>query len=131
MDRSLVGKNIAELRKKYGNDMIDASNKKVQGMSKEQWQQAQALEEEIKQKLKEAFELGDPTSGIAQKVCDLHRQWICMFWKDGTYSKQAHKALAEGYVLDERFSAYYDKVAVGCTKFLRDAIAYYCQEEEC
>ena len=39
------------------------------------------------------------------------------FWKDGTYSKEAHKALAEGYVADERFRAYYDKIAEGCTEF--------------
>jgi len=116
-----------ELRKKYGDEMINASNAKVEGMSKEQWKKAQVLSELINETLKEAFELGDPSSEIAQKACDLHRQWLCMFWKDGVYSKETHKALADGYVADKRFTAYYDKIAVGCTKFLRDSLEIYCK----
>lgn len=115
-----------ELRERYGDEAVDASNAKVADMSEAQWKNAQELSDLINQTLKEAFELGDPASEIAQKACDLHRQWLCMFWKDGTYSKEAHKALADGYVADERFTAYYDKIAAGCTKFLRDAIHIYC-----
>ena len=115
-----------EIREKYGDEIIDASYAKVKGMSQKQWEEAQKLSEQILVTLKEAFEQGDPASELAQKACDLHRQWLCMFWKEGTYSKEAHKALAEGYVADERFTAYYDKIAPGCTKFLRDAIAVYC-----
>lgn len=116
-----------EIRKKYGDELIDASNAKLRGMSQEQWQKAQELSELINETLKEAFEQGNPASETAQRACDLHRQWLCMFWKDGTYSKEAHKALAEGYVADERFTAYYDKIAPGCTEFLRDAINIYCE----
>ncbi len=115
-----------ELRRRYGDEAIDASNAKAASMSEAQWKNAQELSDLINETLKEAFALGDPASEIAQKACDLHRQWLCMFWKDGTYSKEAHKALAEGYVADERFTAYYDKIAEGCTKFLRDAIVIYC-----
>lgn len=119
-----------EIRTKYGDDLIDASNAKVKAMSQGKWQEVQALEEQIRSKLKEAFEQGNPAGELAKEVCDLHRQWLCTFWKDGTYSKQAHKELAEGYVVDERFTEYYDKIAVGCTKFLRDAIVAYCGENE-
>lgn len=115
-----------EIREKYGDEIIDASYAKVKGMSQKQWEEAKKLSEQILVTLKKAFEQGDPTSELAQKACDLHRQWLCMFWKEGTYSKEAHKALAEGYVADERFTAYYDKIAPGCSKFLRDAIAVYC-----
>lgn len=117
-----------EIREKYGDEIIDASYAKVKGMSQKQWEEAKKLSEQILVTLKKAFEQGDPTSELAQKACDLHRQWLCMFWKEGTYSKEAHKALAEGYVADERFTAYYDKIAPGCTKFLRDAIAVYCEQ---
>jgi hypothetical protein len=44
------------------------------------------------------------------------------------YSPQAHKALGEMYVADERFTAYYDKIAVGATEFLRDALNVYCAD---
>ena len=117
-----------EIREKYGDEIIDASYAKVKGMSQKQWEEAKKLSEQILVTLKKAFEQGDPTSELAQKACDLHRQWLCMFWKEGTYSKEAHKALAEGYVADERFTAYYDKIAPGCSKFLRDAIAVYCEQ---
>ncbi len=120
----------AEIRSRYGDDLIDTSNAKVKGMSREKWMEAQNLSEQIMEKLKKAFALGNPASELAKEVCDLHRQWLCMFWKDGTYSKQAHKELAEGYVADERFTAYYDKIGEGCTKFLRDAIAIYCEENK-
>ena len=36
--------------------------------------------------------------------------------------------LGEMYVADERFKAYYDKIAPGCAEFLRDAINIYCGE---
>lgn len=128
--RKIIADNEAaygqELRERYGEEAIDASNRKVSAMSASQWKDARELGELINQTLKEAFVSGDPAGKIAQKVCDLHRQWLCMFWQDGTYSKEAHKALADGYVSDERFTAYYDKIAIGCTKFLRDAIYIYC-----
>ena len=116
-----------ELRARFGDEAIDASNKKVSDMSEIQWNNAQELSDCINQTLKEAYDTGDPAGDIAQKACDLHRQWLCMLWKDGTYSKEAHKALADGYVADERFTEYYDKIAPGCTKFLRDAIHIYCK----
>lgn len=115
-----------EIREKYGDKTIDASNAKVKGMSQEKWNHAQELSELINTTLKEAFEIGDPAGEIAQKVCELHKEWLCIFWEDGMYSKEMHLALAEGYVADERFTAYYDQIAEGCTKFLRDAIEVYC-----
>ena len=62
----------------------------------------------------------------AHRAADLHRQWLCEFWKDGTYSKAAHLGLAEMYVADDRFKAYYEAVAPGAAEFLRDAIKAYC-----
>ena len=116
-----------EIREKYGDSDVDDSNAKLMNMSKEQMQEAEELRTECENLLKIAFEKGDPASDEAQKACDLHRQWICIFWKDGMYSKEAHKGLAEMYVADERFSAYYDKVAPGCARFLQDAINIYCK----
>jgi len=115
-----------EIREKYGDEAIDASNAKLMNMSQSQWESTQKLGEEINTKLQKAFQEGNPASELAQEVCDLHRQWLCLYWTEGTYSKEAHKALAEGYVSDERFTAYYDKLGEGCTKFFRDAIVIYC-----
>ena len=79
-----------------------------------------------KEALVAAMAAGDPTGEDAHRAADLHRQWLCKFWKDGTYSKAAHLGLAEMYVADDRFKAYYEAVAPGAAEFLRDAIKAYC-----
>lgn len=114
-----------EIREKYGNEAIEASNKKFMNMSQADHDAVTALSDEFTKCLAEAFELGDPASEIAQKAADLHRQWLCYFWADGTYSKEAHYGLAQMYVEDERFTAYYDKAAPGTALFLREVIRIY------
>lgn len=83
----------------------------------------------MKSNLIAAMEEGDPAGEAARHVVDLHRQWLCAFWPDGSYSKEAHLGLAESYVVDERFRAYYDAIAPGAAEFLRDAVAAYCSQE--
>jgi hypothetical protein len=115
-----------EIRRKFGNASIDASNKKMKGMTSEQVEQVEALTEILNHTLAAAFQSGDPAGELAQKVCALHKEWLCCFWPDGAYSPEAHAALAQSYVDDPRFTAYYDKIAPGCAVFLRDAISLYC-----
>lgn len=116
-----------EIREKYGEDSINSSNQKVLNMSREQWQNQENLSNQIAELLKQALKRKDPSCDEAQKACELHREWICMFWKDGMYSKEAHIGLAEMYVQDERFKEYYEKIGEGCAKFFRDAINIYCK----
>lgn len=67
----------AEVRKGYGDELINASNKKLTQMTEEQWQKTEALRIQYESLLKSAFEQGDPASEMAQKACDLHREWLC------------------------------------------------------
>ena len=115
-----------EVRERWGDDAADASNAKLMGMSVEQYRRTQELEQGVKDALVAAMAAGDPTGEDAHRAADLHRQWLCEFWKDGTYSKAAHLGLAEMYVADDRFKAYYEAVAPGAAEFLRDAIKAYC-----
>ncbi|MDR2889535.1 MAG: MerR family transcriptional regulator [Lachnospiraceae bacterium] len=117
-----------ELRQKYDKDTIEASNAKVRGMTAEQYAETERLSAAYQEALKEAFSQGDPASETAQKACDLHRQWLSYFWPE--YSREAHLGVTQMYVDDERFGAYYDKIAPGCAVFLRDAVAIYCGEEK-
>ena len=112
-----------EIREKYGEDTVNISNAKVKGMTEKQYAEIQKLEEQLFINLKAAMETGDPTGEAAQKTADLHKQWLSFYWDP--YSKEAHAGLAEMYVTDERFTAYYDKVQSGATEFLRDAIIAY------
>lgn len=81
------------------------------------------LREEIYRHLALAMETKNVGSYEAQYVAQLHKRWICLFWKEGMYSKQAHLILADIYVADTRFTAWYDnRVGKGGAQFLRDAI---------
>jgi DNA-binding transcriptional MerR regulator len=117
-----------EIREKYGNQSVEASNAKVMNMTEEQYQEVTALAEQIHTTLAEAFKTGDPAGELAQKAAHLHKQWLTYYWKD--YSKEAHAGLAQMYVDDERFTAYYDKEQPGTAVFLRDAIHIYTGQKK-
>ncbi|WP_416044933.1 MerR family transcriptional regulator (plasmid) [Clostridium tyrobutyricum] len=112
-----------EIRKKYGNASVDFFNKKILDMSKERYIELEKLTDELNITLKAAFEQGDPSSELAKKACELHKKWLCFYWNNCT--KEAHIGLTQMYVDDPRFTAYYDKIEVGCAKFLRDAVYVY------
>lgn len=112
-----------EIRAKYGEETVEHSNAKFKSMTKEQYAEMERLGEEVLHVLHEAFLTKDPAGELAQKAADLHRQWLGFTW--ASYSKEAHASLAQMYVEDERFTAFYDKKQPGTAAFLRDAIHIY------
>ncbi|MFC7686003.1 MerR family transcriptional regulator [Ureibacillus sp. GCM10028918] len=116
-----------EIREKYGDKTVDESNAKLRGMSKEDYEAMENLGNEIFELLQKAVETGDPSLEIAQHLAAKHKEWLTYSWP--SYSKEAHKGLAEMYIADERFKAYYDKAIAGGTEFLRDAILVYVDKQ--
>jgi len=115
-----------EVEERYGREALEASNQKMTGMTQAQWEQQQELNERIFVLLEQAMKKDDPACEEAQQAADAHRQWLCLFWKDGMYSPAAHRGMAETYVADERFAAYYNqRLGEGGAAFLRDAIRIY------
>jgi len=114
-----------EIRTKYGDDVIDASNVKLKGMSHEDFNEL--FNPKLNDALKAAFEQGNPASKLAQKACDMHKEWLCFFWPENTYTKEMHLGMGEMYVSDERFTSYYDKIAPGLAQFLLEALKIYCK----
>lgn len=112
-----------EIREKYGEEKVKQSNAKIMNMSQEDYEAVTKLEAQVRETLAEAIKTGDPASELAQKAADLHKQWLTFYWTE--YSKEAHAGLAQMYVDDERFKAYYDKETPGSAEFLRDAIQIY------
>ncbi|QUH18582.1 MerR family transcriptional regulator [Alkaliphilus sp. B6464] len=112
-----------QIREKYGNETIDKSNAKLKNMTQTEYDEVTSLAEELNKTLAEAFKTGDPASELAQKAAELHKKWLTFYWIE--YSKEAHAGLAQMYVDDERFTAYYDKDEPGTAEFLRDAILIY------
>ena len=117
----------AEIRAKYGDEVVDRANARLSGQTREQYEESQRLTKELNDMLKAAFEQGDPAGPLAQKACELHKEWLCFFWDEGVYSKDSHLGMAQMYVDDERFRAHYDGIAPGLAVFLRDAITIFCR----
>ncbi|MBR2835131.1 MAG: MerR family transcriptional regulator [Coriobacteriales bacterium] len=113
----------AEARKRYGDKAIDEANKKLLAMDEAEWKSMNDLEQAIIEQLIVAQKTGDPTSEAAQRLANMHQTWIRMRWANNTYSKEAHLALAQGYLADQRFCDYYDsRAGEGATKFLVEAL---------
>ncbi len=127
MLQKLVADNEAnygkEIREKYGDETVNKSNQKVQGMSQEQYDEVTKLATEVLETLRAAFITGDPAGELAQKAVDLHHRYLCYYWD--SYSKEAHAGVAQMYVDDPRFTAYYDEKQPGTAAFLRDAVLVY------
>ena len=110
-----------EIRERYGESTVEESNKKFANLTPEQYDAMTALGERILSELESAVKGGAAPAGEAGRgIAALHREWLGYTWP--AYDLKAHKGLAQMYVDDERFTAYYDKNVAGCAAFLRDAV---------
>ncbi|PAT02327.1 hypothetical protein CI105_03020 [Candidatus Izimaplasma bacterium ZiA1] len=112
-----------ELRKRHGDNKIDASNNFYQKQSKANYEYANKLAEKIKVLLVEALKTDDIKSSIAVELAENHQKWIMAYWP--SYSKEAHIGLVDMYLEDERFKKYYEDIIEGGTLFLNQAIKNY------
>lgn len=125
LKRKLVDENErqygAEVRARYGDVAVEESNRRMLHMSEADYATWQELDAEIRDALAVAVRAEkDPTGSEGARICDLHRRWLGYTWP--SYSAEAHRGLAESYVADERFTAYYDREVPGCAAWLRDAV---------
>lgn len=111
-----------ELRAAHGDEVIDAANKRYVSMGEAAHLRADELGLAIMEQLQRALEAGDEHGPEAERLVRMHAAWLQMYWPEGLYSPEAHRSLADGYLSDERFQRYYDAVAPGAARFLRDAI---------
>lgn len=113
-----------EARNKYGDEEVDASQQKILGLSKADYERFQELEEEVFRQLKAAVKAGvSPESEEGKRIVMLHKNWLGYTWKE--YSAQAHKGLAAIYTADSRFQEYYDREQKGCAEFLIKAVEFW------
>lgn len=116
----------AEAREKYGDAEVDASNARMMGLTREQYAEWERLGKEILEKLSAAVAAGaDPAGEAGKELTDLHRRWLTV--TGNKYDVQRHRGLAELYVQDGRFTAYYDTERPGCARFLRDAVLHWAK----
>lgn len=123
--QELIDRNEAqygsETRAAYGDEVVDASNKKLKNMSAAEYHEMQRQEEEILTRLAAAVAAGQaPEGDEGLAIAKLHHSWLCHSIHD--CPPATHKGIAALYVQDERFTAYYDKARPGCAAFLHSAV---------
>lgn len=128
--REIVEKNEflygKEVRKKHGDGPVETVKETMMGLSSEEYQRWQELDQELREGLAKAVQIGAKTDGDTGKwMAQLHREWLRILVPDCDDARQV--GIAELYVADERFTAYYDKEVEGCAQFLRDAVLKYMQ----
>ena len=115
----------AELQERYGVEAMAESDRRFAGLTQAQYQAMEATGAEILDRLATAVSGGlDPLEEEGRAIAALHREWLGYTWP--SYSPEAHRGLAQMYVEDERFTAYYDKRRPGCAAFLRAAVEGLC-----
>lgn len=113
-----------EIREKYGEDTVKASNEKFMNLSEADFKEMQAIESQMFEALCLVADTHDLESDAAKEVYKLHRRWLGFTWP--SYQPEAHKGLAEMYVNDDRFAAYYnDRAGKHVVEVLRDIILKY------
>lgn len=116
----------AEIRAKYGDEQVDAAHTAIMGLTQAQYEEWSNLGQEIQNRLEDAVQAGlSPQSEQGRAITDLHRRWLTI--TGNRYDPAKHRGIAELYVADERFIAYYDRQVSGCARFLRDAVRYWAK----
>jgi len=116
----------AEARAKYDDAQVDATKQTLLHLTPEQYEEWTALGETICSQLEEAVAAQLMPQGEAgENIVRLHRRWLTL--TGTTYDAAKHRGIAELYVMDARFTAYYDRHREGCARFLRDAVAYWAK----
>ncbi len=137
-----------EIRRKYGEAAVQASNAKFQGLTEADFARGGELELAMAKALASTLATGNFESQAAERgsqdaseeaafvrpsmeamleIAQLHKEWLMLYWPE--YSAEAHVGLAEMYLADERFTAYYERFGVGATQLLHDAIVAFCKDE--
>ncbi|KRL05153.1 MerR family transcriptional regulator [Liquorilactobacillus oeni] len=116
-----------EVRRKYGNMVVDNSNQKFNSLSEDEMTHLQDLTKQILSMLKTFVGIHDLDQPAAKHLFELHKEFLCITWPRGQYSSEAHKGLAAMYASDPRFIKYYEEGTgkKGAAKALRAIIDNY------
>lgn len=112
-----------EIRKQHGEQSVMAAYGKLKDMTEEQFNDAQQLEIQLFNRLRENLESMQEKSFLLE-IAELHKRWLAFYWPK--YTKEAHLGLSQIYMYDERFKQYYDSNAgEGAADLLIKSIEVY------
>lgn len=112
----------AEARRRWGHTRaFRESQRRAATYGPADWAEVQAEARDIALRAATVLHAGHPpTSLAAMDVAEEHREHLSRWFYDCDTSM--HRALAELYVSDERFTAHYEETAPGLAAYLASAI---------
>lgn len=116
----------AEARRRWGDQAVDESNKKISEMSGDE---KRKMEEKFEDTFKELAKIRHHSPDSKEAQAAINEWWIYLN-KIGTYSLDAFKGLGEMYVMDERFTKNIDQYGEGLAKFMRDAMREFAERNK-
>jgi hypothetical protein len=122
MSNEIVNEYEAEAAARWP-EKFEESQSKLAKLDDQQKRDLFDLGKEITQVMADLFVAGaDAGSPEVQAQVARHYKWLCQFWIP---SAGAYKGMGEMYVADPRFTAYYDKFAVGLAPFMSEGMTHY------
>ncbi|MCT9082274.1 MerR family transcriptional regulator [Streptomyces fulvoviolaceus] len=104
-----------------GTETYAESQRRAARYTKDDWKRMQAEVNAWSERYDALMAAGAPPTGeAAMDMAEEHRQHITKWFYECTY--EIHCGLADMYVADERFKAFYDSLRTGLAEHLRDAI---------
>ncbi|PAZ14500.1 MerR family transcriptional regulator [Streptomyces sp. SA15] len=104
-----------------GTEAYAESQRRAAQYTKEDWKRLQAEADDWSERYKGLMAEDEPSTGErAMDMAEEHRQHIGTWYYECPY--EMHQCLADMYVSDERFKAFYDSMRPGLAEHLRDAI---------
>ncbi|RSD25509.1 MerR family transcriptional regulator [Mesobacillus subterraneus] len=116
-----------EAKQKYGKKAVEKVEERTSGYSPEDWGDIQAKTEEIYKRIIAGMEHGPENPEVQRAVADW-RQSITDHYYDCTL--EIYRGLGDLYVNDPRFTKNIDKYQTGLAAFFKDAIHFYCDQQE-
>jgi DNA-binding transcriptional MerR regulator len=113
-----------EAREMYDPALVAESERRVKGMSREQWQAVQAEGGEVTTGIAALMDR-DPGEAEVQALVARHHTWIENFYP---CSAEIYRGLAKGYVEHPEFRAFYEKVQPGLADYLSAAMNIYADD---
>lgn len=117
-----VKKMRAEVSDKWGEKELLATEERIRTLGKEGWKDTKKKGEDIVQLLSELMDLGADHEKV-QKAIQLYHRYMNTFYE---VDEARYRGLAQMYVDDGRFTAYYEKYREGLAHFVKQAIDVYC-----
>lgn len=114
-----------EAREKYGEKIVEESEQRVKGMSKDHWQAINTEGDAATQAIAELAGQGcEPGNPEVQRNIARHYAWIDHFWHP---TPESYAGLGRTYAEDPEFRAFYDKYRTDFADFMAAAMAYYSE----